>query len=651
MKDSGIPKYVRRWYYNLLTNRNCECTLGNITIEAILNSGIPQGAVLSPPVGWNPSMDKLVIILDAEPIDQAAFADDEAVIAEGDTPEEAFKKAQKAINKCVEWAEEHGLRFSASKTVAMLLTTKRKFEHPPNLQLYGEDIKYVDQAKYLGITVDNSLSWDKHIKERILSTKKVLARCKAALSHAWGPHPKYLKWLWCCVLRPRITYGSFVWAKATEKRNIRIKLRSIQRYALLMIAPVRHSTPTRALEIIYNIIPLHLQVRYLALATYVRINARILWQSDRLIKGHIEYAHNYLPPELRDVVLDVAPFERDWNLPYEVVIGDGINDDWTQGDYDFTCFTDGSLLEGESGSGVTLYERVGDPSNLGEKPEGATVYQAEVWAIEMATTHLIERGVSNSIIRLYVDNQAALRSMASVHSDKITVKRARLALKCLGLFNKVTLIYQRAHRKGVNAASQGNELADAAAREATKIAVESSISAPMALATAKSLIKSKIWAEWKRDWDWYGEARQSHYFLDGPSSKFNLIYKYSRTSMSRLVQYITGHAFLRRHNKIVEHGTKDHSDLHDCRLCGKEEETPHHLITKCEVLTMHRYSLFGRQELDTYFHSWKVPQMLWYLDQGDFYDLELPEYDNLADTDPDGDAGPGRVDVELDVSV
>ena len=121
--------------------------------------------------------------------------------------------------------------------------------------------------------------------------------------------------------------------------------------------------------------------------------------------------------------------------------------------------------------------------------------------------------------------------------------------------------------------------------------------------------------------------------------------------MSRLVQYITGHAFLRRHNKIVEHGTKDHLDVKDCRLCGIEEETPHHLITKCEVLAMHRYSLFGQQELDTYFFSWRVPQMLWYLDQGDFYDLELPEYDNLADIDididPDDDVdrGAGHVAV------
>ena len=82
-----------------------------------------------------------------------------------------------------------------------------------------------------------------------------------------------------------------------------------------------------------------------------------------------------------------------------------------------------------------------------------------------------------------------------------------------------------------------------------------------------------------------------------------------------------------------------------------EEETPHHLITKCEVLAMHRYSLFGKQELDTYFHKWGVTQMQYYLDQGDLYDLEMPEYDNLADIDPvdDVDRGAGHVEVAAEV--
>ena len=70
MKDSGIPPYIRKWYFNLLTSREWECTIDNITVKAKLNSGIPQGAALSPPVGWNPSMDKLLTLIDTVDVEQ-----------------------------------------------------------------------------------------------------------------------------------------------------------------------------------------------------------------------------------------------------------------------------------------------------------------------------------------------------------------------------------------------------------------------------------------------------------------------------------------------------------------------------------------------------------------------------------------------------
>ena len=66
MENSGVPDYIRRWYFNLQTNRECECSIGNATLNAMLNSGR-----LEPPIGWNPRMDKLIILLNAEPVDQA----------------------------------------------------------------------------------------------------------------------------------------------------------------------------------------------------------------------------------------------------------------------------------------------------------------------------------------------------------------------------------------------------------------------------------------------------------------------------------------------------------------------------------------------------------------------------------------------------
>ena len=628
MKDSGIPKYVRKWYYDLLTNRNCECTIGNVTIEAKLNLGIPQGAVLSPPVGWNPSMDKLVILIDPLPVEQSAFADDQALVALGDDPEMARKRAQAAIDKAVTWADAHGLRFSATKTQALFITKKTKYTMPDKLRIYGEEIDYVDHAKYLGVTIDKGLTWTKHIYDKVRSSKRTMMLAKAALDNAWGPRPMYMQWFWTSVMRPKITYGAFVWAQAAQKKTVQSKLRSIQRCGLMMIAPVRRSTPTRAMEILYNIIPLHLHIKYLALATLLRIDARVTWVTNLKTKGHIEYAARQLPEALRPgCVVDKAPFQRDWNINYSVIIGDGIIKDWDPSNADWSCFTDGSLLDNEPGAGAAIYDKDGNITNLGEKPEGGTVFQCEIHAIHMTAAWLLENNTKHCLIEFYVDSQAALRAVSAVHSNKITVNRAREVLKRLGTLNTVSLTYVRAHRKGVDKASEANEKADEAARAATTIPPAEAISAPLALAGAKNLIKAKIWADWKQEWTNYEEGRQAHYFLDGPSTKFNKIYKHSRNEIARLVQYITGHAFLRRQNRIVEYNSKDNDGIKDCRVCNtKDEETPHHIITSCPVMAWRRNDYFHTPDrLPTYFTHWRVDQMVGFLDTQELRDLEASQ--------------------------
>ena len=623
MKDSGIPPYIRKWYSNLLTNRECECTIGNTTVKAKLNSGIPQGAVLSPPVGWNPSMDKLLILIDTVDVEQSCFADDAAFIAANDDPKTAQERAQESINKAVIWANEHGLRFSAAKTQVLFMTKNKKYTMPPKLKLYGEEIDYVDSAKYLGVTIDKDLSWKKHIYSKIQSSKWMLMKAKAALDHAWGPRPKYMAWFWTSVMRPKITYGAFVWAKVAQEKKVQDKLRSIQRFAMMMIAPVRHSSPTRAMEIIYNITPLHLHIKYLAISTLVRIDAGVTWLSPLQTKGHIEYASKHLPAELKHGITDKAPFRRDWNINYTITIGDGVLKDWHPAQAEWSCFTDGSLLDGESGAGAVIYDNSGNTTELCEKPEGGTVFQCEVWALHMAATWLLERETRSCHIGFYVDSQAALRSVAAIHSDKITVNRTREALKQLSILNTVTLTWVKAHRKGADKASEANEKADAAARQATLIGPEDAIMAPMALAGAKNLIKTKIRDEWRKEWVAYPEGRQSHYFLDGPSTKFNKVFKHGRGEIARLVQYLTGHAFLRRHDKIVEHGTKDHGDNDECRLCCEyDEETPHHIITECPSQGYRRFGSFGSHKLDPFFTNWKVPQMMGYLDSSEFRELE-----------------------------
>ena len=97
--------------------------------------------------------------------------------------------------------------------------------------------------------------------------------------------------------------------------------------------------------------------------------------------------------------------------------------------------------------------------------------------------------------------------------------------------------------------------------------------------------------------------------------------------LTKFLEYITGHAFLRRQNRIVEYNSKDNDGIKDCRVCNtKDEETPHHIITSCPVMAWRRNDYFHTPDrLPTYFTHWRVDQMVGFLDTLELRDLEASQ--------------------------
>ena len=81
---------------------------------------------------------------------------------------------------------------------------------------------------------------------------------------AWGPKPTYIRWIYTAILQPKLTYAALLWGHSTRFDNKHTAL------ATTLIAPVRLSTPVKTMEILYNHIPLHLYIRYEAIASLSR---------------------------------------------------------------------------------------------------------------------------------------------------------------------------------------------------------------------------------------------------------------------------------------------------------------------------------------------------------------------------------------------
>ena len=130
------------------------------------------------------------------------------------------------------------------------------------------------------------------------------------------------------------------------------------------------------------------------------------------------------------------------------------------------------------------------------------------------------------------------------------------------------------------------------------------------------------------DPDW---CRQTKYFYKSAHKrKTDSLLVYGKEATSRFVRFITGHAFLRKHNAYVRYEKKPNQvlpfDEIKCRMCGKSIEEPEHIIRECEAFFAERYDEFGCLE----WHSgtdWKVDQMMKFLGQPRVSNLE-EEQDN-----------------------
>ena len=88
--------------------------------------------------------------------------------------------------------------------------------------------------------------------------------------------------------------------------------------------------------------------------------------------------------------------------------------------------------------------------------------------------------------------------------------------------------------------------------------------------------------------------RQSKFFFKSPDLQkaYNLM-RVDRRTLGTVIQFVTGHAFLKRHEDVVNANSDEHDT--SCRLCNQGEETPFHLVMECEELFPARRKLFRNQ--------------------------------------------------------
>ena len=173
------------WFIkSLLTNRTFQVRVSTSYSEVHdLENGIPQGSTLSP-ILFSIMINDLSESIDC-PV--ALYADDCCFFQVGKNILNIHKCIEKNLNQVKQWSDKWGLKFSPTKSAAVLITKLRKL---PNLRLEigNMDIPFKTEYKYLGVffQANRNYRYNKHINyisEKCQRRMNVLRYIKGT---SWG---------------------------------------------------------------------------------------------------------------------------------------------------------------------------------------------------------------------------------------------------------------------------------------------------------------------------------------------------------------------------------------------------------------------------------------------------------------------------------
>lgn len=227
----NFPLYLIQTIQSYLSDRSFEVHHGSaISTTRLIEAGVPQGSILGPTL-FNLFINDLP---QTPQISLSLYADDTALVAQSLNGSLATKYLQTALDNLEEYYERWRIKINVSKSVAVLFSKKRgKKTKTGRLTLFNETIPWKKEAKYLGVTMDQRLTWSSHVRETTAKATKRLGMLYPLINRISKLSLNNSLTLYKSLIKPILTYACPIWG-TTCKTNIN-KLQAVQNKATRII--------------------------------------------------------------------------------------------------------------------------------------------------------------------------------------------------------------------------------------------------------------------------------------------------------------------------------------------------------------------------------------------------------------------------------
>lgn len=211
------------WFEDWLCSRTQEVVLdGKESEKAHVLSGVPQGTVLGPlcfliyinDLGNNLSPETTLNL----------FADDSLLFRIIEDKNDT-KALQSDLESLLSWSSKWQMNFHPDKCFVMTITNKRsQIRHEYDIN--GQSLKHVDSIPYLGVHLNNTLTWEHHVNYIVGKANRTLAFLCRNLAQC----PRSVKeHLYRALVMPLLEYASSAWDP--HQQNHIKKIEQVQRTA------------------------------------------------------------------------------------------------------------------------------------------------------------------------------------------------------------------------------------------------------------------------------------------------------------------------------------------------------------------------------------------------------------------------------------